>query len=133
MNAYTTKTIFTFLKRETISLPKRFTMQFKKILEKKSRPYKFKVLSEANLPATTILNSNSTITLTNTKTLTTQQQDTYSTKITDHINVPTHLDSLAQFDSESKWAWPNLTQAQLDSFWPNLTLLSPSQNGPGPT
>ena len=23
--------------------------------------------------------------------------------------------------------------AQLDSFWPNLTLLSPSQNGPGPT
>ena len=49
------------------------------------------------------------------------------------IVVPTHLDSLARFDSESKWAWPNLTQAQLDSFWPNLTLLSPSQNGPGPT
>ena len=47
--------------------------------------------------------------------------------------VPTHLDSLARFDSESKWAWPKLTQAQLDSFWPNLTLLSPSQNGPGPT
>ena len=47
--------------------------------------------------------------------------------------VPTHLGSLAWFDSESKWAWPNLTQAQLDSFWPNLTLLSLSQNGPGPT
>ena len=45
--------------------------------------------------------------------------------------VPTHLDSLARFDSESKWAGPNLTpfgpvclyclrvkmgQAQLDSF-----------------
>ena len=52
----------------------------KKISEKKSRPYKFKVLSEANPPATTRLNSNSTITLTNIKTLTTQQQDTYSTK-----------------------------------------------------
>ena len=49
------------------------------------------------------------------------------------VCVPTHLDSLARFDSESKWAWPNLTQAQLDSFWPNLTLLSSSQNGPGPT
>ena len=48
-------------------------------------------------------------------------------------DVPTHLDSLARFDSESKWAWPNLTQAQLNSFWPNLTLLSPSQNGPGRT
>ena len=47
--------------------------------------------------------------------------------------VLTHLDSLARFDSGSKWAWPNLTQAQLDSFSPNLTLLSPSQNGPGPT
>ena len=46
--------------------------------------------------------------------------------------VPTHLDSLARFDSGSKWAWPNLTQAQLDSFWPDLTLLSPSQNEPGP-
>ena len=23
--------------------------------------------------------------------------------------APTHLDSLARFDSESKWAWPNLT------------------------
>ena len=35
----------------------------KRILRKKSRPYKFKALSEASPPATTILNSNSTIIL----------------------------------------------------------------------
>ena len=58
-----------------------------KILEKQSRPYKLKVLSETNPPATTILISNSTITLTNTKALTTQQQNTYSTKTADYINT----------------------------------------------
>ena len=35
----------------------------------------------------------------------------------------THIDSLAQFDSEPKWAKPDFTQAQADSFWPSLTLL----------
>ena len=66
----------------------------KKILEKKSRPYEFEVLSEANIPATTILNSNLTITLTNTKTLTTQQQDTYSTKTADYINITSDITAL---------------------------------------
>ena len=65
-----------------------------KILEKKSRPYKLKVLSETNPPATTILNSNSTITLTNTKALTTQQQDTYSTKTADYINTTSDIAAL---------------------------------------
>ena len=39
------------------------------------------------------------------------------------VIVSTHLDSLAQFDSESKRVGPNMTQVQVDSFWPNLTLL----------
>ena len=58
-----------------------------KILEKKSIPYKLKVLSETSPPASTILNSNPTTALTNTKTLRTQQQDTYSTKAADYNNI----------------------------------------------
>ena len=65
-----------------------------KILEKKSIPYKFKVLSETSPPATTILNSNPTITLTITKTLRTQQQDTHSTKAADYINITSNIAAL---------------------------------------
>ena len=77
-----------------------------KILEKKSRPYKLKVLSETNPPATTILNSNSTITLTNTKALTTQKQDTYSTKTADYINT---TNDIAALKSNSTIALTDLT------------------------
>ena len=58
-----------------------------KILEKKSRPYKLKLLSETNPPDTMIPNSNSTITLKTTKALTNQQEDVYSTKTADFINT----------------------------------------------
>ena len=96
-----------------------------KILEKKSRPYKLKVLSETNPPATTILNSNSTVTLTNTKALTTQQQDTYSTKTAGYISTTSDI---AALKSNSTFALTDLTVSvpltkQLQQPTPNIPRL----------